>query len=67
MRELISAEELADVLGICYPNVWRLCRRGKIPFFKVGRFYRFDLSEVLLALHSPVEGDVDGEVTQDSN
>ncbi|MBU1672139.1 MAG: helix-turn-helix domain-containing protein [Actinobacteria bacterium] len=47
MDPLIEAEELAPILGIGVPDVWKLAREGKIPAHKVGRRWRFQLQAVL--------------------
>jgi excisionase family DNA binding protein len=50
MTELLTSAELAQVLHLPVPQIWILVRRGQLPFFKVGRLYRFDLEAVLSAL-----------------
>jgi excisionase family DNA binding protein len=49
--ELLDAKELAKVLRLPLPSVWRLVREGKLPgTFRAGRLLRFDLARVLAAL-----------------
>jgi excisionase family DNA binding protein len=50
MTELLTSAELAQVLHLPVPQILILVRRGQLPFFKVGRLYRFDLEAVLSAL-----------------
>ncbi len=47
---LITAEQLAELLGIPLQSVWRAARLGRIPSYKMGALWRFDLGEVLEAL-----------------
>jgi excisionase family DNA binding protein len=49
MRDLITADDLAEVLGITRNHVYRLARSGVAPAYMVGRYYRFDLARVLEA------------------
>jgi len=50
MIELITTAEIAHVLQVSVPQVWTLVRQGKIPSYRVGRLYRFDLAAVLEAI-----------------
>ncbi len=38
---VLSVEEAAEFLRVTPETVRRLCRRGKIPFAKIGSDYRF--------------------------
>lgn len=52
---LITAAELAAVLGLPRRSVWDLARRGGLPgTYRVGHLFRFDLAEVLAGLREPV-------------
>jgi excisionase family DNA binding protein len=50
---LLDTDGVAEVLGITPRHVRRLVAERRIPFFKVGRFVRFDPGEldVWLDLH----------------
>ena len=48
--QLITSEELALVLQVDVHWVWRATREKKIPFYRVGKYRRFDLEEVLQTL-----------------
>jgi len=47
---LITAEELAALLGRSLPSVWRYTREGRIPHYRLGRSVAYDLEEVKAAL-----------------
>lgn len=49
-RQLIGAKELAKILGIPKSSIWRYCREGTLPHYRLGRLILFDLREVLLSL-----------------
>lgn len=40
-RELLTAEEVADLLGMGVDWVWAETRAGRIPHVKLGRFYKY--------------------------
>ncbi len=46
-KRFVSAEELAEILGVRTNLIWELAREGKIPCLHVGRLYRFNPEEVL--------------------
>jgi excisionase family DNA binding protein len=35
--ELLTVDETADWLNISKPTLWRMIRRGEIPFVKIGQ------------------------------
>ena len=39
-KELLSAEDVAGLLGIKETTVWRWCREGRLPCLKVGKHWR---------------------------
>jgi excisionase family DNA binding protein len=39
-KELLSAEDVAALLGIKETTVWRWCREGRLPCLKVGKHWR---------------------------
>lgn len=49
-EKLMNAVELAEFLGVSDKWVWRACRKGRIPYIHVGKYYRFRLQDVLVAL-----------------
>lgn len=48
--DLIDIEELAGKLNCSVPTIRRMIERDAIPFFRLGRAYRFNLSDVLASL-----------------
>jgi len=46
LPHLLSTEELASRLGVTPRHIRRLVAERRIPFLKVGRFMRFDPSDV---------------------
>ena len=43
---IMTVAEVARYLRIHQTTVYRLIRRGQIPFFKMGSDYRFDKNEI---------------------
>lgn len=51
-KELITARDIAQALGISVETVWRYTREKKIPFLELGnKQYRYILADVMKALH----------------
>lgn len=54
-RELMTAQEVADYFRVSRVTVWRWCKEGIIPAFRIGRNWRIrrdklaDLEEILNA------------------
>ena len=46
-REMLTLEEMANVLKVKTSWMYHQTFKGTIPYFKVGRHLRFDRSEVL--------------------
>lgn len=56
-RTLLTAQELADKLGLSVETIWRYTRQKQIPFVEVGkRQYRYDLEAVLKTMSSRATG-----------
>jgi excisionase family DNA binding protein len=52
-HRLITAQELAEALGVSVETVWRYTREGRIPHVELGnRQYRYRLEQVMSALDS---------------
>jgi excisionase family DNA binding protein len=53
--ELMTAQEAADYFRVSRVTVWRWCKEGRIPAFRIGRSWRIrrdkleDLEEILNA------------------
>lgn len=57
MRDrLLTARELAEILGLAPATILDKWERGELPGFKFGRAVRFDLTEVLAAGRRPDGG-----------
>ena len=46
-QKLVSARQLARMLGIGYRSIYPLWKSGKIRSYKIGRSRRFDPEEVM--------------------
>src|SRR5437868_9272100 len=58
-RNLISANEIATVLGIQCQTVYLWVRQKRIPFYRVGRLVKFDEDEVLARFKANTESDAE--------
>jgi excisionase family DNA binding protein len=47
MAKIVKPKELAEFLRLTQETVCKLAAEGKLPGFKIGRSWRFDLDEVL--------------------
>ena len=43
---ILTAQEVADLIGVNVQTVYRLSRRGEIPSFKVGTLTRFSQEQI---------------------
>src|SRR2546429_218789 len=57
-RNLISATEIAAVLGIQCQTVYLWVRQKRIPFYRVGSLVKFDKAEVLARFKADTESDI---------
>jgi excisionase family DNA binding protein len=46
LPQLLSIDQLADRLGVTPRLVRRLVAEKRVPYFKVGKFVRFDPAEI---------------------
>lgn len=52
-NELVTAQALADALGLSVETIWKYTRENKIPYIELGsRQYRYNLQNVIQALSS---------------
>lgn len=49
---LVDAETLAKHLGVSIWTIYRLVKDGLLPAHRLGRLYRFDMSEVMAATNT---------------
>lgn len=54
-----NLEEIANHLGVSKDTIWSYIKKGTIPFYKVGRQYKFKLSEVDAWVESGQSADAD--------
>lgn len=52
LPRLVSRKELASILRVSLDAIDTLAHRGELPYYKVGRSWRFDLDRVLKALEA---------------
>jgi excisionase family DNA binding protein len=45
--EVLTVDEVCEVLGTGRATLYRLARQGRIPCFRVGREWRFRKDEIL--------------------
>lgn len=55
---LLSTEELSKSLSVSDQTVNRWRQKGKIPFVKLGKSYRYDLQKVLCSLEKRTGGGI---------
>ncbi len=53
---IVSAKQISDYLKISDSTIYNLANKGKIPAFKVGGSWRFDLDEIIKHLHVDAAG-----------
>ena len=46
MSRLWTAKDVAEYLGVNIQTVWEWARRGEIPCYRIGDFYRFKEVEI---------------------
>lgn len=59
MATIVKPKELAEFLRLTQETVCKLAAEGKLPGFKIGRSWRFDMDEVLKRIN---EANADGSV-----
>ncbi len=45
MDRYITTKELSELTGITANSIYRLVRAGAIKYYKIGRYYRFKMSD----------------------
>jgi len=50
MGNLVTAKELASYLKLTEATIYKLVSQGKIPGFKIGDSWRFEMDEILMML-----------------
>ncbi|HEX5429513.1 MAG TPA: helix-turn-helix domain-containing protein [Patescibacteria group bacterium] len=44
--KILNVEELAKFFGVSAPTIWRWCKMGKIPAFKIGSQWKIRQSDL---------------------
>lgn len=47
MPQLLNAKQVAELLNISMPNLYKMIWNNEIPTIKIGGSYRFDREEVI--------------------
>jgi excisionase family DNA binding protein len=60
---LVSASEMARELGVPESQLRKMARENRVPHYRIGKYVRFDRSEVRIFMkrESPVTGDGEGD------
>ncbi len=51
MANIVKAKELGEYLKLSESTIYKLATDGKLPGFRIGKSWRFDLDEVLRLIH----------------
>lgn len=51
-EHLVDAKTMAEITNIPVSTIWRGCREGTLPHYRIGRTVRFNLVEVLRNFHA---------------
>ena len=46
METLLRAKDVAQILNVRPSTVYELCYRRELPFYRVGKSYRFDMEQI---------------------
>ena len=65
-KNLIGANEIAEVLGIQCQTVYLWVRQKRIPFYRVGRLVKFDEAEVLARFKADIDDEEDQQPNNDN-
>ncbi len=55
MDRILNSKQVGEILGLCAKVIERMARRGEIPAFKAGKFWRFRESDIERWINSQVE------------
>ncbi|MDA0812882.1 MAG: helix-turn-helix domain-containing protein, partial [Verrucomicrobia bacterium] len=48
LKPLAKVRDVSDYLNAPASTIYSLCYRGELPFFRVGKSYRFDMEAIRL-------------------
>ena len=46
VEKWVSLEEIADHMGICKDTIRNYIKKEQIPFYRIGKQYKFKISEI---------------------
>lgn len=55
MEPILTSQQVGEILGMNYKVVERMARRGEIPAFKLGKFWRYRESDIEAWINSRVQ------------
>lgn len=55
MESLLTVDDLADLLQFKRQSIYNLVHKGKIPFIKVGKALRFNVSDIEKYLNTEIK------------
>lgn len=47
LPSMVDTRQLSELTGMPAQTIWRACRNGDIPFYRMGRSLRYDAEEIL--------------------
>ena len=50
---ILSVKEVAAFLSVEPAAIYAMCTKGELPFYRVGKFYRFKKAEILQWMEQP--------------
>jgi excisionase family DNA binding protein len=59
ITKLLTPGQVAEILGVHEKTAERLARRGELPGFRVGRYWRFDSEELSRWISAKSQGGID--------
>lgn len=59
MSQFLTRAELAEAMGLSMETIRRLTAAHKIPFYRIGRSYRYELAPVLDTFKNQTAPDAD--------
>lgn len=59
IERLLSVEEVANYLGVSKDTVRAWVKKETLPYYKIGRFYKFKLTEIEEWIQSGKSADAD--------
>ena len=56
MENIVTAKELASLLRLTEATIYKLASSGKLPGFKIGDSWRFEIDEILRSFRGIKKG-----------